>query len=55
MFEYFTCLKLIMNCAAQWILAYTGRFLTEDSCSWLVGWTTIYSIGMFLWWICLSS
>ncbi|BAT80864.1 hypothetical protein VIGAN_03047900 [Vigna angularis var. angularis] len=36
-FLYFTCLKLIMNCTAQWILAYTGRFLTEDSCSWLVG------------------
>jgi len=48
-------LKANFDYTAQWILAYTGCFLTEDSCSWLVDSTTVYSIGMFFWWLYLLS
>jgi len=42
------CYKLMMDDIVQWILAYTGCFSTEDSCSWLGHSTAIHPIGMYL-------
>lgn len=41
----------MMDDSVQWFLAYNSYFFTDDSCSWSVVSTTIYPIGMYLWYI----